>query len=156
MQQISQGQRMPLSNLIPGHALSVSVQLQIGTPNSVDVSCFGLDSRGHLSDDRYMTFYNQPTSPCSSVRRAAPGEFALQLGTLPSSIDRLVFTAAIDGPGRCARFKPALLDQRCCWPGGCHVLLQRQHVRRREGDHVGGHLSQGWAVAPRLEPARVQ
>lgn len=99
MQQISQGQRMPLSNLIQGHALSVSVQLQIGTPNSVDVSCFGLDSRGHLSDDRYMTFYNQPTSPCSSVRQTAPGEFALQLGTLPSSIDRLVFTAAIDGPG---------------------------------------------------------
>ena len=72
---------MPLSNLIQGHALSVSVQLQIGTPNSVDVSCFGLDSRGHLSDDRYMTFYNQPTSPCSSVRQTAPGEFALQLGT---------------------------------------------------------------------------
>ena len=104
MQQITQGQRMPLSNLIQGHALSVSVQLQIGSPNSVDVSCFGLDSRGHLSDDRYMTFYNQPTSPCSSVRQTAPGEFALQLSTLPSSIDRLVFTAAIaDGRAHAPR-----------------------------------------------------
>ncbi|WP_252090800.1 VWA domain-containing protein [Pseudomonas sp. MWU13-3659] len=95
--QINQGQRLPLSNLIQGQALSFS--LNIASPHTVDCACFGLDAQGKLSDDRYMVFFNQPASPCASVRQAMPGEFALDLARLPASIERLVFTAAIDGHG---------------------------------------------------------
>ncbi|WP_248917458.1 VWA domain-containing protein [Pseudomonas entomophila] len=95
--QINQGQRLPLSNLIQGQALSFS--LSIASPHTVDCACFGLDAQGKLSDDRYMVFFNQPASPCASVRQVTPGEFSLNLAGLPATIDRLVFTATIDGHG---------------------------------------------------------
>ncbi|ELK3537306.1 TPA: VWA domain-containing protein [Pseudomonas aeruginosa] len=94
--QISQGQRIPLSNLIQGQSLSLAIQ--INSPHTVDLACFGLDAAGKLSDDRYMIFFNQPISPCGSLKQAG-AEFSLSLAGLPSSIDRLVFTAAIDGAG---------------------------------------------------------
>lgn len=94
--QISQGQRIPLSSLIQGQSLSLAIQ--INSPHTVDLACFGLDAAGKLSDDRYMIFFNQPISPCGSLKQAG-AEFSLSLAGLPSSIDRLVFTAAIDGAG---------------------------------------------------------
>ena len=39
--QISQGQRIPLSNLIQGQSLSLAIQ--INSPHTVDLACFGLD-----------------------------------------------------------------------------------------------------------------
>ncbi|MDD1014765.1 VWA domain-containing protein [Pseudomonas rubra] len=94
---ISQGQRLPLSNLIQGHALSLTVNIQ--SPRTIDLACFGVDAQGKLSDDRYMIFFNQPDSPCASVKLLGAGEFKMNLTALPASIDRLVFTAAIDGAG---------------------------------------------------------
>ncbi len=88
---------MPLSNLLQGQTLSLSVQIQ--SPHAIDFVCFGIDAQGKLSDDRYMVFFNQPTTPCSSVKQVRAGEFAMNLAGLPSSINRLVFTAAIDGAG---------------------------------------------------------
>jgi stress response protein SCP2 len=32
---------------------------------TVDFACFGLDTAGKLADERYMTFFNQPRSPCN-------------------------------------------------------------------------------------------
>lgn len=65
----------------------------------IDFVCFGVDAQGKLSDDRYMVFFNQPATPCNSVKMAGGGEFEVNLASLPSSIDRMVFTAAIDGAG---------------------------------------------------------
>ena len=68
----------------------------------IDVACFGLDARGKLSDERYLVFYNQAASPCNAVRLGQVRglrHFAVDVGRLPASIDRLVFTATIDGPG---------------------------------------------------------
>ncbi|MDQ2515239.1 TerD family protein, partial [Pseudomonas aeruginosa] len=84
--QISQGQRIPLSNLIQGQSLSLAIQ--INSPHTVDLACFGLDAAGKLSDDRYMIFFNQPISPCGSLKQAG-AEFSLSLAGLPPSIDRL-------------------------------------------------------------------
>lgn len=95
--QISQGQRIPLSNLIQGQALSLSIQIQ--SPHTIDMACFGLDADGKLSNDSYMIFFNQPSSPCNSVKQIGSSEFSMDLAGLPPSIDRLVFTAAIDGAG---------------------------------------------------------
>ncbi len=88
---------MPLSNLLQGHTLSLAVNIQ--SPRTIDLACFGVDAQGKLSDDRYMIFFNQPESPCASVKLLGVGEFQLNLTGLPASIDRLVFTAAIDGAG---------------------------------------------------------
>lgn len=95
--QISQGQRIPLSTLIQGSDLTLSIGIQ--SPHVIDFVCFGVDAQNKLSDDRYMIFFNQPSSPCGSVKQSDGGEFRLALAGLPASIDRLVFTASIDGNG---------------------------------------------------------
>ena len=98
--QLIRGQRALLSDLTSSTTLLVGVDLQ-GV--MVDVSCFGLDAKGQLSDDRYMVFFNQHATPCDGVRIANPAGYAagfdLALDRLPASIERLVFVAAIDGAG---------------------------------------------------------
>ncbi|MBX8517805.1 VWA domain-containing protein [Pseudomonas cichorii] len=95
--QITQGQRIPLSSLIQGSDLTLSIDIK--SPHVIDYVCFGVDAQGKLSDDRYMIFFNQPNSPCNSVRQVNGGDFQIALAGLPASIDRLVFTASIDGAG---------------------------------------------------------
>ncbi|MEQ4316053.1 VWA domain-containing protein [Pseudomonas syringae] len=95
--QITQGQRIPLSTLIQGSDLTLSIVIQ--SAHVVDYVCFGVDANGKLSDDRYMIFFNQPTSPCNGVRQVNGGDVQLSLASLPAFIDRLVFTASIDGAG---------------------------------------------------------
>jgi stress response protein SCP2 len=72
-----------------------------GNKEVVDFACFGLDSQQKLSDDAYMTFFNQPKTPCGAVELSTPAGdtlgFSCQLAKLPAKIDKLVFTAAIDG-----------------------------------------------------------
>src|SRR5450830_1027387 len=116
METLAKGQRLPLANLIPDGVLQIGVAAQ---GLALDVACFGLDAAGKLSDERYMTFFNQPRTPCGGVEaRAGSGgdmaEFALQLARLPAGIDRLVVTASIDG-------------------GGVMSQLQAGHVRLQAG-----------------------
>ncbi|KTB81459.1 VWA domain-containing protein [Pseudomonas syringae] len=95
--QIAQGQRIPLSTLIQGTDLTLSISIK--SAHVIDYVCFGIDANGKLSDDRYMIFFNQPDSPCNGVKQVNGGDFQLSLSRLPASIDRLVFTASIDGAG---------------------------------------------------------
>ncbi|WP_050026280.1 TerD family protein [Verrucomicrobium sp. BvORR034] len=103
MTPLARGQKSTLSSLGVGiSGLKVQVTLRVPAPSTVDLSCFGLDSQGRLSDERYFVFYNQPASPCGSIRaKGAAGSvdqtFELNLAGLPAGIKRLVFTAAIDG-----------------------------------------------------------
>ncbi len=65
-----------------------------------DYSCFGVDAQNKLSDDRYMVFYNQISSPKGEVsyqgdNRSA--KFVVKLSKLPDSINKLAFTVSIDG-----------------------------------------------------------
>ncbi len=99
---ISKGQRTPVSQLVTGQ----SFQLAVSTVGAlvVDISCFGLDAQQKLSDERYMTFFNQPKTPCGGVAIVPStgkdtATFQLNLALLPATIDRLVITAAIDGSG---------------------------------------------------------
>ena len=67
-----------------------------------DFCCFGVDGNGKLSDDRYMVFYNQPTSPNKEIQYSGSNggaKYSVNLGKLPSSINKLVFTVSIDGNG---------------------------------------------------------
>lgn len=119
---LTRGQRAKITDLIAnGERFGLGVAIQ--APGlSIDVACFGLDAAGKLADERYMTFFNQPTSPCGGVRLSTPAgapasgpsaalagdpsrhpcdqtRFDIDLGKLPPSIERLTITAAIEGAG---------------------------------------------------------
>lgn len=68
----------------------------------IDISCFGLDANGQLSDDRYMVFFNQKSCPGGGVTLElgnGSATFATDVSRLPVSIHKLVFTASINGEG---------------------------------------------------------
>jgi tellurite resistance protein TerA len=101
MKILERGQKTKLSELECGSVFDVKVALRING-GSLDLSCFGLDAADKLSDDRYMIFYNQLSSPESAIRLNLTGDgavFEVNLDALPVSINKLVFTGAIDGNG---------------------------------------------------------
>lgn len=80
----------------------LKVTLQIQGAATYDFCCFGVDKDDKLSDDRYMIFYNQRSSPRREivVSEIPSGmEFTLKLNDLPQTINKLVFTGSIDGGG---------------------------------------------------------
>ena len=103
--QLDRGQRIKLGDLLRApDALQFDVELAVDGPAlTIDFACFGLDASGRLSDDRYMTFFNQPNSPCGGVMLTGTGagvaNLHFDMARLPSSVERLVLTATIDGPG---------------------------------------------------------
>ncbi len=101
MQTFTRGQKGKLSDF--GLATAFTVTVDLPAPGmALDLSCFGVDEAGKLSDDRYMIFYNQLASPEGAVRvalSAGRAEFQVNLDALPASIAKLVFTGAIDGNG---------------------------------------------------------
>lgn len=117
MEQLTKGKRMALASLAPGGRVTIGVSAA-GLP--LDFACFGLDAAGKLSDERYMTFFNQPRTPCGGVEIVADGgdllSFAVDVSKLPGSIDQLVFTASVDGEGTLAQ-------------------LGKGHWRLRDGGH---------------------
>ena len=79
---------------------NIFVDMKVKGNAEYDFCCFGVDGNGKLSDDRYMIFYNQRTSPNAelSVENIADGvRYTLNLSTIPDFINRLVFTVSIDG-----------------------------------------------------------
>jgi stress response protein SCP2 len=98
MTQLQAGQRSPLNSFLSSDAFELTIGIQAPAGMVIDFACFGLDSTGKLSDDRYMTFFNQPETPCGGVRLTADNAF--DLTKLPDTIDRLTITASIDGDGR--------------------------------------------------------
>lgn len=82
-------------------AQQFTLVVELTTSMATDVACFGLNAEQQLANDDYMTFYNQPKTPCGTVSwQAADNQqqrFNIDLTKLPSSIDYLVLTATIDG-----------------------------------------------------------
>lgn len=95
--QITQGQRLPLSSIGISDRFTVAISIQ--SSHEIDVACFGLDQRSKLSDDRFMVFFNQPSAPGDAIVLSGPGRFEIDLSAMPASIDRMVFSATIDGAG---------------------------------------------------------
>ena len=80
----------------------LKVKLQIQGAATYDFCCFGVDADNKLSDDRYMIFYNQLSSPAGEITGAdipSGMEFTIKLNDLPPTIQKLVFTGSIDGAG---------------------------------------------------------
>ncbi|AHG42682.1 tellurium resistance protein [Pseudomonas syringae CC1557] len=130
--QIAQGQRIPLSTLIQGTDFTLSISIK--SPHVIDYVCFGIDANGKLSDDRYMIFFNQPDSPCNGVKQVNGGDFQLSLSRLPASIDRLVFTASIDGAGAMSDIQSS------------HFSIQQQGREAARGEFSGATFSAEKAI----------
>ncbi|MFJ4815751.1 TerD family protein [Streptomyces sp. NPDC088801] len=102
--EFQRGHKARISDLTAGTDLYVGVQIA-GPGLSFDISCFGLDADERLSDDRYFIFFNQPKSPEESVQLlgAQAGDtesFRVTLDRIPPQIQKLSFTATIDGTGQ--------------------------------------------------------
>ncbi|KHO14335.1 tellurium resistance protein [Acinetobacter baumannii] len=101
MLSLVRGQKIKLTDLLQGQS-SFYIQVQYQADFDLDIATFGLDSQYRLSDERYMTFYNQPETPCQAVclleNHNKSNEFRVDLQKIPLSINHLVLTAAIDGP----------------------------------------------------------
>lgn len=95
---IQKGQRVKLSDVVSD---TKSFQVEVSISGiTVDMACFGLDNQQKLSNDAYMTFFNQPKTPCNGVMvsfTTNTATFLCDLTKLPSTIETLSFTAAIDG-----------------------------------------------------------
>lgn len=98
MQTFQTGQKSPLSHLTTSNLLTLSAR--VTGPAEYDLSLFGLDASGKLSDDRYMVFFNQTATPERAVQMqsGARGEkvFSIDLSRLPQTIRRLSLTATVD------------------------------------------------------------
>ncbi|BCM89040.1 hypothetical protein IAD21_00883 [Abditibacteriota bacterium] len=100
---LQRGQRVKLSQVTPSKQFMVGVKTS-SSSLKFDISCFGLNEAGKLSDDRFFVFYNQPICPGEAIKllgaRGGDSEtFGLNLDKLPSSIRRLMFVVSIDGQG---------------------------------------------------------
>lgn len=96
------GQKSKIDALTPATKLDVCVRYSNPVGSSLDISCFGLDASGKLSDDRYFVFYNQTASPCGSIRMndgtaGYDKSFTVDLSSMPASINKMSFTITIDG-----------------------------------------------------------
>ena len=93
---LARGQRTKLGDLgLSQGAFTLELALAPASL-ALDSACFGLDSQRRLADERYMTFFNQPQSPCGGVRQSGTHTFAFDLARLPASIDALVVTLATE------------------------------------------------------------
>ena len=98
--QLIRGQKLKLSDVL-NNSLSFSLATTPPSNLNLDIALFGLDSQGKLSDEAYMIFYNQPQSPCGSLKLSQNDSqivsFDINLATLTPQIERLVLTLTIDG-----------------------------------------------------------
>ncbi len=95
------GMRDKISRYVDTNS-EICIELNIEGPSTYDFCCFGIDKSGNLSDDRYMIFYNQTSSPNNEINFVSKNNisrFNINLSKLPLDINKLVFTASIDGNG---------------------------------------------------------
>ncbi|KPC89086.1 stress protein [Streptomyces sp. NRRL WC-3753] len=111
--EFQRGHKARISDLTSGTDLYVGVQIS-GPGLSFDISCFGLDADERLSDDRYFVFFNQPKTPEESIQLlgAQAGDtesFRVTLDSIPQQIQKLSFTATIDGAGQMSQVGPGYI-----------------------------------------------
>ncbi|MDR1481633.1 MAG: VWA domain-containing protein [Synergistaceae bacterium] len=83
-------------------ASGITVSISATGDSEYDSCCFGVDSSDKLSDESYMVFFNQTTSPNREIILSGSGantSYSVDLTKLPDKIQKLVFTLSIDGSG---------------------------------------------------------
>ncbi|OEY94856.1 tellurium resistance protein [Acinetobacter proteolyticus] len=113
MLNLVRGQKIKLTDVLQGQS-SFYIQIQYQAAFDLDIASFGLDPQYRLSDERYMTFYNQPETPCQAVRliknQNKCSRFLVDSAKLPASIQHLVLTAAIDGQNVMSQLQQATIQ----------------------------------------------
>lgn len=98
---VQRGMRDKLAKYVDTNQ-EILVTMDVVGGATYDYCCFGVDGSGKLSDDRYMVFYNQTSSPANEISYTQAGtraSFKINLSKLPNTIQKLVFTVSIDGNG---------------------------------------------------------
>lgn len=95
--------------------ISQPFQVRVRTigPAVYDSCCFGLDTANKLSDDRYMVFYNQTSSPGQEITYSAQvndARYQIRLNDLPAGVAKLAFTISIDGNGTMGTINSNIID----------------------------------------------
>jgi stress response protein SCP2/uncharacterized protein (AIM24 family) len=111
--EFQRGHKAKIGDLTAGTDLYIGVQIA-GPGLTFDISCFGLDAHEQLSDDRYFIFFNQPKSPEEAIQQLGPQagdseSFRVTLERIPPEIQKLSFTATIDGPGQMSQVGPGYI-----------------------------------------------
>ena len=110
MQQLTRGQRLGLAQAAPGGMVEAGLAAH---GLALDFACFALGADGKLVDERYMSFFNQPLTPCGGVRAAPVGPdrdgFLFELARLPAAVERVVIAASVDGGGTMAQLQSGVL-----------------------------------------------
>jgi hypothetical protein len=101
MIELQKGQRIRLAQVLdPGEPFVVGLHTPVPA-GEVDGACFGLDVNRRVTDERYLTYFNQPITPCGGVQLAfGMGDhegFELLLDALPAHIVRLLLITTLDG-----------------------------------------------------------
>ena len=113
MLNLIRGQKIKLNDLLQGQN-AFYIQIQYQASFILDLASFGLDAQYKLSDERYMTFYNQPKTPCQAVQlldnQLQQSRFLVNLDQLPNTIQYLVLTAAIDGQAVMSQLQHATIQ----------------------------------------------
>ena len=122
----------------------LEIILQVQGSAVYDFTCFGVDKDDKLSDDRYMIFYNQLTSPANEIVGAEISsgmKFTINFNALPQTINKLVFTASIDGAGvmgEISRHKIQIGDQISAEFGGADFQQEKAitslEIYRKNGE----------------------
>lgn len=155
MTHFTRGQKGRLADLGLQASFPVALDLAAGGME-IDVSCFGLDAAGQLSDDRYMVFFNQKSAPDQAVTLEPGGSrptFQVDLARLPAAIDKLVFTAALGGAGSLRALGPSSLtlgqgSAAFAFSGADfqdEKAIIIAELYRRDGDWRFGTVGQGFA-----------
>ena len=87
---LKRGQKETLPGLV------VDIDCQINAPFEFDMTLFGLDKDGKLSDDRYMIFYNQTKSPDNAMCMITNSKFHIELNHIPTTIRKVALTLSSD------------------------------------------------------------
>ena len=103
MENLQRGQRLKVSQITASRQLIVGLS-PLSSVLDFDISCFGLDESGQLSDERFFVFFNQKAAPRDAIKMlgAQGGDqecFWVDLDRLPASIRRLRWVISIDGAG---------------------------------------------------------
>lgn len=80
----------------------IVVDMSISGSSEYDFCLFGVDANEKLSDDRYMIFFNQLSSPEGAMTLEMgqnSARYTIWLDKLPQTINKLIFTVSIDGDG---------------------------------------------------------
>ena len=111
--QLIRGQKLKLSDAL-GNQLVFNLDVILPTTLTLDISMFGLDGQGKLSNEAYMIFYNQPKSPCGSLELkqndSQKVSFGINLGSLNPQIERLVLTLTVDGTQTMAQLPTTVIN----------------------------------------------